>query len=184
MRFTASSLLVLTLGGSTLASAASFIPSLTCLKVKDIVEGIDTTPYMEKAINRVCGAGCQPKVTDYEAMRRLAIPYIQSEADRMGTSNLVPYYVNLMDAAYKLSVNKCGLDKLPGGDLCSSPEQLQSFAKCLQSNGWRLLLANLGDILPLLSAESCQKELEYASNLDPIEEAAFAFLDQYVQEEC
>lgn len=185
MRFIPSSLLALALGGSNLASAFGPLPSPKCLQFKNVVEDIDMTVPMDMWLNKVCSTGCQPKVSDYESVfRKSTASFIGAEAERMGVPDLAPSYVALVDGFHKMTLEKCGADRLPGGNLCLDADQMQEFGKCFQRNIWKVMLDNIVDGSPLLSADACEKEIEYFSNPRFIQEVVPAFLDKYAAEAC
>jgi hypothetical protein len=179
---------ILSLIMTTSASIFSYNASAECLSSKATIEQFDTDQVTKLAMDKVCNKGCKPKWSDFRSTLRekYAIPILNAESEKMGTPDLVPHYVSLMDAAYDMAEQKCGAKELGDKDLCLNTEDVKKIAKCIRGNVWSLAVSKSSNILPIMLAAPCKKHEEYLKSPELLEQTLPAYMEAYASQckEC
>lgn len=165
---------------ANLASAINFLAPLQCLKMKDAAENIDVDRAIDMWTEIACNR-CQTKLSDYQSVLRdkFAVPWMETEAQSMGTPELAPHYIALLDSLVDAAKNQCGATDAT--NLCQDPSYIKSLAHCIQNNGWALTLRNLPTFLPILMSNPCAKQLDYLANPDLLDTIIPGYLTKYVE---
>ncbi|KAL3480178.1 hypothetical protein BJX99DRAFT_36117 [Aspergillus californicus] len=167
MRFTILNALIATATTATTVTAQTTTttpPSTTwnplpaCLNLRDIMQSLNTTAVVTNVFSTVCDNAPPIYTTDYATLLRpFAANAITTETQNMGAPQLAASYMQLLDSLFELAQARCGLGEIPGGDgdLCSDRDYLEGVGRCVQANGWELVVRNAVALLPMLSARSC-----------------------------
>ncbi|KAB8073327.1 hypothetical protein BDV29DRAFT_157719 [Aspergillus leporis] len=175
---------ILGLTMTTLVSAFSYKASAECLSSKSTIEQFNTDQVTKLAMEKVCNKGCKPTWSDFRSILRekYAIPIINAESEKMGTPDLTPHYISLMDAAYDMAEQKCGAKELGDKDLCQNIEEVKKIAKCVRGNMWSLAVSKSSDILPIMLAAPCKKHEDYLKNPELLEQTLPAYMEDYASQ--
>ncbi|KAE8389012.1 hypothetical protein BDV23DRAFT_184860 [Aspergillus alliaceus] len=175
---------VLGLVMATLSSAFSYKASAECLSAKSTIEQFDTEQVTKLAMEKVCSQGCKPKWSDFRSGHRekYAIPIVNAESEKMGTPDLTPHYISLMDATYDMAEQKCGAKELGDKDLCQNTEEVKKIANCVRGNVWSLAVSKSSDILPIMLAAPCKKHEDYLKNPGLLEQTLPAYMEDYASQ--
>jgi hypothetical protein len=165
---------------ANIAFALDFMAPLQCLKMKNTAENIDTDHVTEMWMEVVCKR-CQPKLSDYGSVLRdgVFVPFVEAASQSMGTSELSPHYIALLDSFFEIAKDECGAtDSM---DLCQDPSQVKSLAKCVQGHSWSFILRNAPTFLPILLANPCGKQMDYLSSPDLLDSILPAYMNGYAE---
>ncbi|EAW23845.1 uncharacterized protein NFIA_034110 [Aspergillus fischeri NRRL 181] len=160
MRFSVPALVTLTMSAS-LASAVN-LPSTACWNLPSVIQGVDVERFFGHAQQEICNKGCKVKLSEYEPnLRNFAISIIEAETPNMGTPQLNNAYISGVDSIIDMARTQCADGE---GDLCTmNTAELQSLAKCVKANAWRVLLDNALSLWPVLTT-NCQTQYDFFSN--------------------
>ncbi|RHZ43212.1 uncharacterized protein CDV56_100346 [Aspergillus thermomutatus] len=158
------------------------LPSTACLKIPLVIQGIDSARLIDQAQQEVCSKGCQLRMSEYETnLRGFAISVIEAESINMGTPQLNPQYINLLDSMFHLAEGECGAGELGDANLCAlDVAKAKSIAQCVKANTWRVMLDNALSLWPALTT-NCQKQYDFFSSPDLWEEKAPAYLREFAE---
>ncbi|KAA8652640.1 hypothetical protein EYZ11_013015 [Aspergillus tanneri] len=148
--------------------------------MKDTAENIDTDRVTKMWMEAACKR-CQPKLSDYGSVLRdsLFVPFVEAASQSMGTSELSPHYIALLDSFVEMAKDECGAtDSM---DLCQDPSQVKSLVKCIQGQGWSFVLRNAPTFLPILLANPCGKQMDYLSSPDLLDSILPAYMKRYAE---
>ncbi|GIJ99384.1 hypothetical protein Aspvir_001516 [Aspergillus viridinutans] len=160
MHFSVLALVTLTMSAG-LASAVS-LPSTACWSLQSVIQGVDIEGFFGHAQKEICNKGCKVKLSEYEPhLRNFGISVIETETSNKGAPQLNNAYTSGLDSIIDLARTKCAAGE---DDLCAmNASELQSLAKCLKANAWRMILDNALSLWPVLTT-NCQLQYDVFSN--------------------
>ncbi|KAL3460040.1 hypothetical protein BJX64DRAFT_290688 [Aspergillus heterothallicus] len=170
----------------SLPQASTFIPLPACLNLRSILEATDTTALTTTFTTDICtdpSTGTKRSFpltqSSYETTFR---PFVQrlvtTESAAMGAPHLSTSYMRLLDSLFNLARTQCGLAQFED-DVCVATEaELEAVVNCVKWNGWQVAISNVLSILPLLSLDACNRQVEYFAR----DEVVDVLLPQYARE--
>ncbi|KAL2834595.1 hypothetical protein BJY01DRAFT_253043 [Aspergillus pseudoustus] len=189
MRFAPFIPFLLTTGATALSfpQASTFIPLPSCLNLRSVLEATDTAALTTTILTEICTDPSNPTnkrtlpliPTTYTSTWR---PFLQqivdAETANMGAPYLSASYMRLLDALFNLGRTQCGLDAFEDDICAASQAQLEAVVDCIKWNGWQVAIANVLNILPLLSLDACNRQVDFFAR----DEVVDVLLPQYARE--
>ncbi|KNG90118.1 hypothetical protein ANOM_002107 [Aspergillus nomiae NRRL 13137] len=184
MRFEILSLIALTVGGSMVS--AFDLPSTYCVRViPQVINALNTDRILDHARSKICEAGCEVTVLDYESkVREMGIQIIKAESEEMGAPELSEQYITLLDSIYKTALETCEAKEFGKKNICDvEPAQGRQVAQCVKRNMLGIMFDQPQAFWSILTTK-CEEQYRFFSNEDLWEIKFPGHMEKFAAEQC